>query len=43
MALSKPAGNGLPNCEAKYRAMTTITCEIQWLTFLLQDFKVPFE
>ena len=43
MALSKLAGNGLPNCEAKYRAMTTITCEIQWLTFLLQDFKVPFE
>ena len=23
--------------------MTTITCEIQWLTYLLQDFKVPFE
>ena len=23
--------------------MTTVTCEIQWLTYLLQDFKVPFE
>ena len=31
------------SCEAEYRAMTTVTCEIQWLTYLLQDFKVPFE
>jgi len=23
--------------------MTTVTCEILWLTYLLQDFKVPFE
>jgi len=23
--------------------MTNVTCEIQWLTYLLQDFKVPFE
>jgi len=23
--------------------MTIVTCEIQWLTYLLQDFKVPFE
>jgi len=23
--------------------MTTFTCEIQRLTYLLQDFKVPFE
>ena len=23
--------------------MATVTCEIQWLTYLLQDFKVPFE
>ena len=23
--------------------MTTVTCEIQWLTYLLQDFKVPYE
>jgi len=30
-------------CEAEYRAMTTLTCEIQWLTYLLQDFKVSFE
>ena len=31
------------SCKAKYGAMTTVTCEIQWLTYLLQDFKVPFE
>jgi len=31
------------SCEAEYRVMTTVTCEIQWLTYLLQDFKVPFE
>ena len=31
------------SCEAEYRAMVTVTCEIQWLTYLLQDFKVPFE
>ena len=30
-------------CEAEYRTMTTVTCEIQWLVYLLQDFKVPFE
>jgi len=29
--------------EAEYRAMATVTCEIQWLTYLLQDFKVLFE
>jgi len=23
--------------------MTIVTCEIQWLTYLLQDFKVPFD
>jgi len=23
--------------------MATVTCEIQWLTYLFQDFKVPFE
>jgi len=27
--------------EVEYRALTT-TCEIQWLTYLLQDFRVPF-
>jgi len=30
------------SCEAEYRAMTIVTCEIQWLTYL-QDFKVSFE
>jgi len=30
-------------CEAEYRAMTIVTCEIQWLTYLFQDFKVHFE
>jgi len=33
----------LSSCEAEYRTMATITCKIQWLTYLLQDFKVPFE
>jgi len=31
------------SCEAEYRAMATVTCEIQWLVYLLQDLKVPFE
>ena len=31
------------SCEAEYRAMATVTCEIQWSPYLLQDFKVPFE
>lgn len=28
--------------EAKYRAIASATCELQWLTFLLQDFHVGF-
>ncbi|KAE8673323.1 zinc finger protein CONSTANS-LIKE 4-like [Hibiscus syriacus] len=28
--------------EAKYRALATITCEIQWLQFLLNDLRIPF-
>jgi len=31
------------SCEAEYRAMATVTCEIQWLVYLLQDLKVLFE
>jgi len=31
------------SCEAEYRATATVTCEIQWLVYLLQDLKVPFE
>jgi len=31
------------SCEAEYRAMATVTCEIQWLVYLLQDLKVPLE
>jgi len=31
------------SCEAEYKAMTTVTCEIQWLVYLLQDLKVHFE
>ena len=31
------------SCEAEYRTMAIVTCEIQWLTYLLQDFKVLFE
>jgi len=30
------------NYDVEYKAMTIVTCEIQWLTYLL-DFKVPFE
>jgi len=29
--------------ETEYRAMATVTCKIQLLTYLFQDFKVPFE
>jgi len=29
--------------KAEYRVMTTITCQIQRLVYLLQDLKVPFE
>ena len=28
--------------EAEYRAMATTTCELQWLTYLLQDFRHNF-
>jgi len=28
--------------EAEYRALASTTCEIQWLTYILQDFKLPF-
>jgi len=28
--------------EAEYRAMATTVCEIQWLTYLLQDFNLQF-
>jgi len=31
------------SCEAEYKTMTTITCDIQWLVYFLQDFKIPFE
>jgi len=31
------------SCEGEYRAKTIVTCEIQWLNYLLRDFKVPFE
>ena len=27
--------------EAKYRALAMTTCEVQWLTYLLQDLQVP--
>ena len=29
--------------EAEYGAMTTVTCEIQWLVYLLHNFNFPFE
>ena len=28
--------------EAKYRALASTTCELQWLTYLLHDFRVSF-
>ena len=28
--------------EAEYRALASSTCELQWLTYLLQDFRVSF-
>jgi len=28
--------------EAEYRALVATTCELKWLTFLLQDLHVPF-
>jgi len=28
--------------EAEYRALASTTCELQWLTYLLKDLKVPF-
>ena len=31
------------SCKVEYRAMATVTCEIQWLLYVLQDLKVPFE
>jgi hypothetical protein len=29
------------SAEAEYRALATITCELQWLVYLLDDFQVP--
>ena len=28
--------------EAEYRALASTTCELQWLTYLLQDFRITF-
>ena len=28
--------------EAEYRALAAATCELQWLTYLLQDLHIPF-
>ena len=40
---SKEQYEKVPMKQAKYRAIATITCEIQWLVYLLQDLKIPFE
>lgn len=29
--------------EAKYRALASATCELKWLTFLLEEFKINFQ
>ncbi len=28
--------------EAEYRALASVTCELQWITYLLHDLHVPF-
>jgi len=28
--------------EAEYRALASATCELQWLTYLLEEFKIDF-
>nr|KYP62968.1 hypothetical protein KK1_017529 [Cajanus cajan] len=28
--------------EAEYRALASTTCELQWITYLLEDLRVPF-
>ena len=29
--------------EAEYQALASATCELQWLTFLLEEFKILFQ
>ncbi|XP_061352754.1 uncharacterized mitochondrial protein AtMg00810-like [Gastrolobium bilobum] len=29
------------SAEAEYRALATLTCEVQWLTYLLHDLHIP--
>ena len=29
--------------EVKYKALPSATCELQWLTFLLEEFKIDFQ
>lgn len=29
--------------EAEYRALASVTCEIQWFSFLLDDLRIPYE
>lgn len=31
------------SCEAKYRAMAATMCEVQWLSYLMQDLQVPLQ
>jgi len=40
--IQKVANNLKSSSEAEYRAMAATTCEIKWLIYLLQDFRVPY-
>jgi hypothetical protein len=34
--------NSRSSTEAEYRALASLTCEIQWLQYIFQDFKITF-
>lgn len=38
----KPTTSSRSSPKAEYRALASATCEIQWLTYLLEDFWIPF-
>ena len=39
----KHATKSISTSEAKYRALASATCELQWLTYLLEEFKIDFQ
>ena len=38
----KQATMSRSSSEAEYRALASATCELQWLTYLLEEFKIDF-